>query len=923
MHRFIALFLIAAVSSVAAGPNVLTHHNDNLRTGANLIETVLTPANVNANQFGKLFDQSVDGQVYAQPLYTGGVQMSGTAHNIVFVATENDSVYAFDADSNTGSNANPLWHDSYIDPAAGITTVSSSDVGTTDIFPEIGITSTPVIDPATSTIYVVATTKENGVFFQRLHALDIATGQEKFGGPLVIAANVLGTGDGSSNGVIAFDPLTQNQRSALLLLNGVVYIAWSSHGDNGPAHGWVIGYDPHTLAQVSTYLTTPDGGLGTIWMSGCGPSADAQGNIYFSTGNGNFESDAAGHHIGNDFGDSLLKLSSTHGGLALADYFTPADQNYLNNNDLDFGSGGVMLLPDQPGPHRHLGIVTGKESITFVFDRDKLGGYFPNAPRNAGMYEGIANAIVGSFGTPAYFNGHIYYHGSDYGGHDVLKSFTVRSGYVIPTPQSMGTDVFDYPGATPSISANGAANGIVWEIENNQPASLYASRADDVSQRLYTSDDAGSRDQPAGNGVKFTVPTVTNGKVYIGTDGSLTVYGLLHDTTALTVNISGSGAITNGFAGSTNRQTNSTFTITATPSAGSVFDSWTDQGGNVISRSPTLTFTMSENLVLNANFVPDPFPNFAGQYLGLIQGASPNIASAGYISVTAGKSGVFSAVIRFAGRTLILHGVFNADGTFSTVLQPASSHPTVVSLTADGSGDLTGTVSSGVAGGNVMGHALVDAARPLPTNLIGKYTLLFPVPADPTSPQGIGYGSAIVDKFGHVRLAGVMGDGTPFTEASILSQSQTWPIFVGLYSGRGLLSGIMTFETNSGVSDIDGPLFWYKPRSGSPPLSTVTDAIGSVYEGTANPILPLTSGTGTLILQLSTPVSRPVTSDAGIISVSGTGVTLTFNPASGFFGGRFTSGHAAGKYGGAVFQDQNLGQGTYILSGTTGAVNLQ
>jgi hypothetical protein len=922
MRRLIPLLLAFATHALASGVNVLTHHNDNLRTGANLHETILTPANVNAAQFGKLFDQSVDGYVYAQPLYVSAVNVSGTKHNVVYVATEHDSVFAFDADSNTGPNANPLWQVSFINPGNGITTVPSADVGSDDIVPEIGITSTPVIDATTGTLYVLAKTKENGAYFQRLHALDITTGAERPGSPVVISAHILGTGDGSVNGSITFDPLTQNQRSALLLLNGVIYITWSSHGDNGPAHGWVMGYNARTLTQVSKFITTPDGGLGTIWMAGCGPSADAQGNIYFSTGNGNFETNAANHHIGNNYGDSLLKLSSAHNNLLLTDYFTPGNQNYLNDNDVDFGSGGVMLLPDQPGAHPHLGIVTGKDSITFVFDRDKLGGYFPGPPANAGMYESMANAIIGSFGTPAYFNGQIYYHGSNYSGNEVLKAFAVRNGYVNPEPVSTGTEYFTYPGSTPSISASGTANGIVWEIQNTSPASLFASAASDVSTYLYTSNDAGSRDKPGGDGVKFTVPTIANGKVYIGTQTTLTAFGLLSDTTPLIVNINGPGSVTPTYSGTTNQLTNSRISITATPSSGAVFDSWTDINGNVITRSPTYSFAMSENLTLNANFLENPFPSFAGNYSGLIQGTSPTIIASGYISLTVSAGGRFTAAIHFDGHTYNLTGLFNADGGYSTTLKAGSIHSTTISLSLDGSGNLSGLISNDLAGGNISGSALVTSANPLPGNLVGTYTLLFPVPADLTAPQGIGYGSATVDHFGHVRLAGVLGDGVAFTESTTLTQAGTWPLYASLYSGAGLLSGIMTFESFSGVSDIDGHLFWYKPLAGSPPLSAVTNAIGSFYHA-ANPVLPLTSGSGNVTLQLPVPVSESVTSASSLI-LSGTGpLTLKFSATTGLFTGALTSGTLNARYGGAVFQDQNMGAGAFLLSGSSGAVHLQ
>ncbi len=538
--------------------NVLTYHNDNQRDGLNSHETVLTPQNVTPATFGRLFTDPVDGQVYAQPLVLSGVAVPGQGvHNLVFIATEHDSVYAFDAQSGA-----LIWHDSFINPPVGITTVPSSDTQTGDINPEIGITSTPVIDAGTGTLYVVAKTKEvaNGVtsYVQRLHALNVASGAERFGSPAVIAdtqfdganytyvsgPSVPGTGDGSVNGVLSFNALREAQRPGLLELNGVIYIGWASHGDNGPYHGWVLGYNAHTLklAGGAVFNTTPNGGLGGIWMSGAGLTGDVQGDLYFATGNGTFDANAGG----GDYGDSIVKLS-THGGLSVADYFTPSNQAALNSVDEDLGSGGVLLLPDQPGAHPHLLVEAGKEGKIYLVDRDHMGQFNAN---NDQIVQELPGAIGGAWSMPAYFNGSLYYNGVG----DALKAFQLfTSNALSAAPVSQALGGLGYPGATPSISANGTRNGIIWTLQTDAygyggPAVLHAYDATDVSRELYNSNQDAVRDAP-GSAVKFAVPTVVNGHVYVGTANGLVVYGLL-PTTSLPAGFSHGDVGAVGYGGS-------------------------------------------------------------------------------------------------------------------------------------------------------------------------------------------------------------------------------------------------------------------------------------------------------------------------------------------------------------------------------------
>jgi hypothetical protein len=504
--------------------SVTTSRNDNGRTGQNTSETVLTHTNVKVSRFGKLFSQNVDGYVYAQPLYLPNVNIPGKGtHNVVYVATEHDSAYAFDADNNTGSNASPLWQTSFINPSQGITTVSSGDVSCTDLIPEIGVSGTPVIDASTGTIYMVAKTKEQGRIVQRLHALDVTTGAEKFGGPVVINARAPGTGDGSQNGRVKFDALREGQRAGLLLQNGNVYIAWASHCDIGPYHAWVLSYNASTLAQTGVWNSTPNGGLGGVWQGGIAPAGDATFNTFVATGNGTFDI----NQHGRDFGESIVKLAPPSGNrLKPTDYFTPFDQDDLNNGDVDLGSGGVVLLPDQTGPHKHLLVEAGKEGTIYLIDRDHMGHYNPND--NSQIVQSLDRAIGGVWGAPAWWNNNVYFGGS--GDYLKLYPFDPVSGLLATSPASESPTFFGYPGPSPSISANGVANGIVWALQTDPypsgSAILHAYDATNVSTEFYNSQQSPARDDPGG-AVKFAVPTVANGKVYVPALKKLSVFGLL------------------------------------------------------------------------------------------------------------------------------------------------------------------------------------------------------------------------------------------------------------------------------------------------------------------------------------------------------------------------------------------------------------
>lgn len=513
----------------AAQVSVTTYHNDNSRTGQNLQETILTTGNVNSNSFGKLFSQPLDGYSYSQPLYIPNVAIpnQGT-HNVIYVATMNDSVYAFDADNNGGSNAQPLWKVNFTDPAKGITTVPEAAVHCTDpVTTEVGVFSTPVIDTTSNTMYVLARTVESGLFYHRLHALDITTGAEKFGGPVAIEATVSGTGTGSKNGKIQFDPKLESQRSALLLQNGLVYIAWSSLCDYSSYHGWVMAYNSQTLAPAGIWLATANGNRGGIWQSGNGPAGDSSYNTFTSIGNGTFDASTGGI----DYGESVVKLAPpVNGTLSVSDYFTPYNFASYNDSDLDIASAGMVLLPDQTtGPYPHLLVQGDKAGNLYVLNRDNMGHY--NSGSNSQIVQYIVTATSGMWSSPSWWNNYVYVAGN--GSPVKAFSFNPTTGLLSTAPSSISGSNYPYPGTTVSISSNQTSNGIVWALDNanwagkNGPAYLNAYDATNLATTLYSSADHPTRDNP-GPPIKFTVPTIANGKVYVTTQAGLVVYGLLN-----------------------------------------------------------------------------------------------------------------------------------------------------------------------------------------------------------------------------------------------------------------------------------------------------------------------------------------------------------------------------------------------------------
>jgi hypothetical protein len=532
--------------------NVFAYHNNIADNGENLSETILTPANVNVDTFGKLFTTKVDGMVYAEPLYVSDVNITtgdnpGT-HDVVYVATEHDSLYAID-----GGTGNVLWHDSFINPAAGVTSCPSVDANSTDIQPEIGITGTPVIDPSTNTLFLDAKTKEvrSGVnhYVYRLHAIDLGSGAEKQGGPATIADTifdgtnftyvsgpyVFGTGDGSVGGKLTFNSLRQLQRPGLTVIKGNVFLAFGSHNDTNPYHGWLLSYSEHNLQLDGVFTTTPNGSRGGIWQSGGRISSDAQGNIFVISGNGTFDTtlNSGGFPNKGDYGDAFLKLafdptttathqSATGWGLKVVDYFTPFNQNVLAITDKDLGSSGPVLLPDSVGSaaHPHLLLGTGKEGKIYLIDRDNMGKFDPLTDHV--VQEQLV--LTGTLDTAAYLGGTFYYASHNLPG----EAFSILHGAFNPVPTSKTPDLFSYPGSTPAISANVFNNRIVWILDtaSNQ---LRAYDARNLAVELYTSAQAPNGRDRLNPPTKFAVPTVANGRVYVGTQkNTLVAYGLLH-----------------------------------------------------------------------------------------------------------------------------------------------------------------------------------------------------------------------------------------------------------------------------------------------------------------------------------------------------------------------------------------------------------
>lgn len=505
---FLALVCAMATSQIS----VLTQHYDNARTGQNVQETILTQGNVNPSQFGKLFTQPLDGQEPGQPLYVPNVFIPSTnsTHNVVYVATMHDSVYAFDADNNQGSNASPLWNVNFLNESNGVTTVPLADEECqTTGYPEFGIQGTPVIDPSQNAIYVLAMTKENGSYVHRLHALDLGTGAELFGGPVVVSASVVVDGT-----AYPFIDRFQQQRAGLLLQGGNVYLGFGSPGCNiKTENGWAMAYNSSTLSQVGAFNVSPGRDASAIWQSGGGLAGDGQGNIYFSTGDGLFDGPGGTH-----FGDSVIKLNQGEGVLNLADYFTPYNQLYFQENNLDVSSGNVQLLPQQPDGSNFV-LAVDKNGTVYLLNQDDLGGYNPVG--DVQIAQELDVPVLGEVHNGlTYWNNTIYIAANQ----TPTMAYSFSNDTISSAPNSQTPQATAQPSGG-IVSANGTQEGIYWYV-TSPTNRLFAFNATNLAQELYDSSMAGSRDALSGM-VHFGMAIVANGKVYINGKTELSVFGLL------------------------------------------------------------------------------------------------------------------------------------------------------------------------------------------------------------------------------------------------------------------------------------------------------------------------------------------------------------------------------------------------------------
>jgi hypothetical protein len=526
----IALLLTACFLPLSAQTNVLMYHNNLARTGANLTETTLTPANINYNNFGKLWFFSTDGWVDAQPLYISGfsVPNQGT-HNVLLIATENDSVYEVDA--NTGAQ---LWHTSLV--PSGET--PSDDRDCEQIYPAMGISSTPAIYLKSATaggfLYAEAMTVDSsGNYHHRLHVISLGNGAERPGSPVEIQATYPSSGPQSSGGVVTFNPAQYKARPALTLLNGIVYVEFSSNCDDPPYSGWILGYNAGTFAQEIVFNVTPNGNDGALWGSGGGPAADGEGNLYFMVANGTFDStlNANGLPIDGDFGNAFVKLAPAGGTMSVLDYFAsynaadgPTDEN------VELGSSSPIVLPamtNSSGQTENLLVGAGKPGTIFVVNRNDMGQFNPT-----GNDSNVYQAVVGKLGPGgdgnakggvrfpmAFYEGYLYV-GANL---DPLLAFRFSHALLSAGPVSRTPEIFSYPGAGVSVSANGLTNAILWAVGNGN---LYAYSATNLEDELYNSTQApNGRDQI--EYVKFAPPTIANGMVYVATQTGVAAFGEL------------------------------------------------------------------------------------------------------------------------------------------------------------------------------------------------------------------------------------------------------------------------------------------------------------------------------------------------------------------------------------------------------------
>jgi len=885
---FFALAMVFASHRAAGQPSVLTQHNDNARTGQNTNETLLNTSNVNVNDFGLVFSLPVQGQVYAQPLFVPNVTINGTTHDVLIVATEQENVYAFDADA----PAAPLWSANMVDTLHGASSnetavPSLTTIGCKDLQPYIGITSTPVIDPESGTIYLEAKSTDGTNYFHRLHALDLTTGAEKPQGPVVITATVSGTGDGSANGQLAFDSFHELNRPGLLLLDGTIYLGFASHCDFSPYHGWLFAYDAATFTQQSAFVTTPNGGMGGFWQSGAGIAADPSGNIYTSSGNGSFDTTNVPPI---ELGDTLMKFGTAGGQLSLQDYFTPSDEGCLSTKDLDLGSGGVLVLPDQPGANPHILVTSGKEGAVYVVNRDQMttgNSHFENSNNcttsDPEILEETPSGWIGRlFGLPAYWNNTLYFAGAKHS----MSSIPLVNGRPNFKQISNNTTAIPYPGGTPSISSNGTTAGtaILWVVDASHfisssagvgPAILHAFDATNINNELWNSTQAPNNRDAAGDSVKFAVPTVVSGKVYVGTTDFVNVYGLFNAITfpalpnvtygappiALTATASSGLAMTYSVTGPAT-VSGSTLTITG---AGTVTVTASQAGnkGYVAATPVSQSFTVAQApLTVTANnfTLPygQPISGLTGyNATGFVNGDTSTVLSgapaesttatqgsdAGIypITITQGTLAAANYFFTFVGGTLTISGgvaqtiTFPAPpsltyGTRPILLAATSNSGLAVSYAVSGPAKLSGSMLTITGAGAVKvtasqaGNNDYAAATPMSQSLTVARAALTVKASNATRIYGAVNPTFTYTITGFVKgetAALVSGDPREATTASIASPPGSYPIS---FSTAPLKAANYTFNYVDGMLTV-------KPAV----LSVKVDNAAKVY-GTSNPI---------------------------------------------------------------------------------------
>jgi hypothetical protein len=858
------LFLTAAVAN--GGVNVLTYHNDNNRTGDNLNETILTPANVNVTNFGKLFTYEADGDVYTQPLYVSDLPIPGAGtHDVVFVATEHNSVYAFDADTNGGSSGGLFWQVN-LGPSAATPTPDFGNRygGFKEISPEVGITGTPVIDLASQTLYLDAFTHEGSNYLHRIHALDIATGAERPFSPVVVSADVPGNGVGGSNGLVVFNPEQQLQRSALTLASGILYVIYTGYADSNPYHGWILGFDAANLRLAAGHVfnTTPNStiadfgtnaGEAGIWMGGSGLAVDSGGDLYFATGNGIFN--AFNGSAGTEYGDAFVKLSTAHG-LSVADYFAPYNQAYLGSNDLDAGSGGILLLPEQPGPTPSVMMGGGKPGVVYVINR-KMFTTNNNHFNTSGDWDAVLQTVTlngGIFCTPAYFNGSVYFTPEN----GVTAAFGISNGMMSLPASSLGSRTYPFPGVTASVSANGTNNGILWTVERATPATLVADDANDVSAEIYNSEQAGPRDElPAG--VKFAVPTVANGKVFVGGHLALSVFGLLPPTNE--------------------------------PAVGNYSGLFYGYNGAQIGQSGYLSVTVSAK----------------GYYYARLQLAAGPVSFTGQFD----GSGLATNTVKIARASPL-----------QVQLQFAQGDPPMLTGTVSN--------ETWVAGITAYEAVFNARTNPAPLAGKYTLAILGPNNGNPLEPQGEGYGTVSVSSTGQLQFKGTLADATQISQSTVLSADGQWPLYCSLYGGSGQILGWVDFTNAAQSDLSGTLVWSKLPMANNKSYPAGFDFApilqGSRFTpGSAKaPVLDFSAGV--LILTggaIPEGLTNYFTVGRNERLIGSNRLALNFSAASGLFTGTAPNplaGHVALSFSGLFLSKENYGCGYFIESNLSGAV---